>query len=264
MLMKNLVLSSFVLVATSQAMGCILVSDDDDTGAVQVRWETLTANYAPDRSDYVEQLADCPTGATTAIIYALPEGQSDEPYEDWVDCGDQEGTAADLPAGRYFVWVRLTDDTRVMRFAESESVIVDLTDGETETTSTLPILVDYAYYTAAWTILDTDGSTELSCEDAAATAVTIDITDNEGGGDPYSVEHACDDDLAGTAVASAPVPIRGDYTLQLSLMDDEGAIGESAAITADEAGELEWGNQYKPLDVDADGVADVVDLTLFD
>jgi len=244
MLMKKLVWSSFVLAATSQAMGCILVSDDDDTGSVSVSWSPLTVD-----SNGNEVAATCPEGATTAIIYALPDGSSD-PYEDWVDCGDGAGTARDLPEGPYQVWVRLTDSTRVNRFAESGSALVDVVAGETSTVPRLDIFVDHAFYTVAWRLLG--GGVEAGCANVVGAGdVAIDATD--GGGGLYDHLVPCEDGQGGFEAATKPLPINDNYTVSVQLMNAENSAAISEAAVVSDTETLSYGNQFSSL-----GTVDVV------
>lgn len=238
--MNKLLVSALMLVATSQAIGCILVSDDDDTGSASVTWATLTAG-----EDSVARPAACPAGATSAVIFALPSGET-EPFEDRYLCADGAGTVSDLPAGTYTVWVRLTDNSLVTRYAESSSQIVNVVAGSTATVPEYDIFVDHAFYTVDWD-LSVNGSSATCSQISNAGDVAIDATD--GGGSLYDNEVPCTAGQGGTLATTAPLPIGSAYTISVSLLHVEtgAAIGTAPAIPSAEAGILEYGNEYSDL-----------------
>jgi len=165
--MKKLVLAALLVGCISQAAGCIIVSGDDDTGNANVAWNLRSFNDATGQVT----TSQCPAGANRAIIYALPEGQSADPYEDRYFCTDGAGTAADLPVGRYTIWVRLTDDAYVNRYAESASQIVDIVKGGTAVVPAYDIQTDHAYYQLGWT-LHPGGGAAVPCSSVQARTVS--------------------------------------------------------------------------------------------
>lgn len=248
--MKKLVLSALLLGVLSQAAGCIIVSGDDSTGSANVAWNLRSFN------DSTGQVitAGCPAGANRAVIYALPEGQAADPYEDRYFCSDGAGTAADLPVGRYTMWVRLTDDAYVNRFAESASQIVDITKGGSAIVPAYDIQVDHAYYQLSWS-LHPGGGAAVPCS-SVATENGVSIMASDAGGGPFLETLVdCEEGLAPLSTISRPLPSAlgngRQYTIDVTLLNQQdqviGTIPTPILPSVDRA--LDYGNKFVDLGI---------------
>ena len=245
--MKKLVLSALLLGVLSQAAGCIIVSGDDSTGSANVAWNLRSFN------DSTGQVitAGCPAGANRAVIYALPEGQAADPYEDRYFCSDGAGTAADLPVGRYTMWVRLTDDAYVNRFAESASQIVDITKGGSAIVPAYDIQVDHAYYQLSWS-LHPGGGAAVPCS-SVSTENGVSIMAMDAAGGPYLETLVdCEEGLAPLSTISRPLPSGlgngRQYVLSIDLLNQQDisiGMAPNVAPSADRA--LDYGNKFVNL-----------------
>lgn len=160
-----------VLGAASLAAGCPSGGDDDvpltpdapmvdagpTVGDARVTWNLLSADQNGNPIP-----AGCPAGATSAIVYSLPEGSPpQDAYIDKYDCAALVGTAESLPPGRYLIWVRLTSFDETVLYAESGTRLADIAAGAL-TPVTHDIFVDHAFYTVDWT-LSTPGGSQVAC-----------------------------------------------------------------------------------------------------
>jgi len=242
--MKNLILSALVIGAASQAAGCIIVSDDDNTGDAQVTWDLLSADQNGNPI-----AAGCPSGATSAVIYALPDGApAGDAYIDKYDCAAGGGLAADLPEGRYLVWVRLTDTSESTLFAESGSLVTDILTGST-TPVNHDIFVDHAFYQVGWTLTAQAGG-GLNCsqvvgEDGVSMAASF------GGGGLIDTVVDCEAGLAPLTTITDPLPSSlsgAQYTMAISLLNAaQQSIGDAPTIAASPDRALDYGNEYQSL-----------------
>lgn len=208
-------------------------------GNVMIGWNTLTAD-----AEQTSVPTACPDEATTAVIFLLLEGEG-TPLEDFTACADGARLAADVPPGRYTVWIRLTDDSRTTRFAESVSQIVDVVAGQNTTVPTYDIFVDRAFYVVSWTLIA--GAESANCDQISGGGnIAIDASDD--GATLFDVEVPCASGMSGGQAASAPLPIGEAYAISISLLNREGlSIGTAQAIPAVTAGTLEYGNELKRL-----------------
>lgn len=242
--MKNLVLSALLIAAVSQAAGCIIVGGDDDTGAVNTSW-TLTSADANGNAI----AAVCPVGATSAIIYSLAVGAPvGDAYIDKYLCGDGGGQAADLPAGDYYVWVRLTDTSETIRYAESGSQIVHVSAGGAAS-APFSIMVDHAYYLVGWALVPPGGGSLACSQVVGENGVSITATD--GGGALLDTVVDCEVGEGGLQTYSRPLPSSlsgAQYTIAISLLDaNDNSIGDAPTIPASAANSLDYGNEYQDL-----------------
>jgi hypothetical protein len=245
--MYRLIASTLIAFAVSLAAGCGSDSDPDPGGgSISVTWSMLTADAAGDAV-----ATDCPADATSAIVYALPEGQTGDPFEDTFLCGDRGGSVAGLPEGRYTVWVRLTDAALVTRFAESSSQIIDVLDGQDVPVPQFDIFVDHGFYTLGWNLRPPGSSGPVSCASiAGASSVSIVVTD--GGGALLDTFVDCEEGVAPASVITRPLPsgvgTSPSYTLQVALLDQlDGTIADAAPLTPAETGPLDYGNKVQDL-----------------
>jgi hypothetical protein len=242
--MKKLILSALVIGAASQAAGCIIVSDDDDTGDAQVTWSLLSADQNGNAI-----AAGCPSGATSAIVYALPDGApAGDAYIDKYDCAAGGGRAADLPAGRYLVWVRLTDTSENTLFAESGSLITDIATNAVTPVSH-SIFVDHAFYQLSWR-LNPPGGSNFSCSQVVGEN-GVSIVATTGGGGPLDEIADCESGISPAVHTMLPLPsnLNGQqYTMSITLLNGQDqVIGSAPTIPASADRALDYGNEYEDL-----------------
>jgi hypothetical protein len=162
--MKNLVLTSLIALAASQAAGCIITSGDD-TGEDAV----ISATWAL-RSEASGTEAPCPPGFNTAALYNQPVDANGndvgEPFIDLFDCARKSGTSAPLPPTTYLTWVEITNDNNTSLYAQSLSAYVDVTL-EDKTFNT-QILVDGGYFQLQWDLRGATSNSSLTCAQAGA------------------------------------------------------------------------------------------------
>lgn len=233
--MKNLILSTLIVGAASQAAGCIIVSDDDPTGTAVVNWQPLTADANGD-----PVTTTCPTGATTAIIFAQPVGSSEsDSYLDKYDCSDISGVANDLPVGDYDVFVRLTDTPENITFAESGQTRIAVVEGGA-TPVNAAMYVDHAFYALDWTLTAQAGGA-LNCSQVVGeNGVSIVATASGGSGFIDTIVD-CEAGENGALAFTDPLPLtEAGYTLAVDLLNAaDQSIGTAPAIVA---GALRVGN----------------------
>src|SRR5690348_8803154 len=92
---------------------------DERPATMNVTWNLVNAGNP----------ASCPSGATSASIYAQPDGNV-QPYVDIYDCSAGAGSSMNLPPGHYLFWVELTDTSGATLYAESESFGETLVGGD--------------------------------------------------------------------------------------------------------------------------------------
>lgn len=248
--MKKLILSALVIGAATQAAGCIIVTDDDHTGDAQVTWDLLSADQNGNPI-----AAGCPSGATTAVVYALPDGApAGDAYIDKYDCVAGAGRAADLPEGRYLVWVRLTDTSENTLFAESGSLITDIVDGGV-TPVNHDIFVDHAFYQLSWTLTPTAGGSVNCSQVVGEDGVSI-LATNSGGGFIDTIVD-CEEGYGTNSTITDPLPSNlagAQYTIAVSLLNAaQQSIGDAPTIPASLDRALDYGNEYQDL-----GTVDIV------
>ena len=248
--MKNLVLSALVLAAVSQAAGCIIVSDDEDTGNANVSWRLLSTDAAdPNGADIP---GACPEGATRAVIYAQA-ASGGAPFEDRWLCNDLAGFAEKLPADRYTMWVRLTDESFTTRYAETASQIVDVPAGGTVTVPTYDLYVDRAFYVVGWNLRDDVGAA-IPCSNVDGEN-GVSITATDAGGGLWNVDVDCEEGLAPSQTVTEPIPSSlagpgAQYTVAVSLLNAQNqSIGDAPAITPSPDRALNYGGEYQDLGI---------------
>lgn len=242
--MKTTILTALLIGAASQAAGCIIVSDDSNTGDAQVTWDLLSADVNGNPI-----AAGCPAGATTATIFALLEGApAGDAYVDKYDCLAGAGTAAELPEGRYLVWVRLTDTSEATLFAESGSLITSIVSGSV-TPVNHDIFVDHAFYQIGWTL--TRGSA-ISC--AQATGENgVSLLATHTGGSFIDTVVDCESGEGGLQTLTDPLPSTlagSQYTMAVALINATNqSIGDAPTIAATPDLQLDYGNKYVDLGI---------------
>lgn len=244
--MKSFIFTALLIGAASQAAGCIIVDDDEDTGNINVTWDTVTADA---NGNPVQ--ANCPAGASSAIIYSLLEGApAGDAYIDKYNCGDFAGTAADLPSGRYTVWVRLTDTSEATRFAESAAQVIDVPVGGS-TSADFQIFNDHAFYLAGWNLRPNGGAAIPCSQVAGENGVSITATDSGGALLDTTVD--CEEGLAPLQTITRPLPSSlsgAQYSIVFSLLNaQDQSIGDSQTLTPSPERSLDYGNEYQDLGI---------------
>jgi hypothetical protein len=241
--MKRLILSALVLGAATQAAGCIIVSDDDPVGDAQVTWDLLSADQNGNPI-----AAGCPQGATTATVFSLLEGADlSDSYIDKFDCVAGAGTAADLPTGRYQIWVRLTDTSESLLYAESGSLLADIADG-LSTPVNHDIYVDHGFFTMSWQLLTPGGGRAACGQVNGEDGVSI-LASTSGGGMIDTVVDCESGDDPAIAITD-PLPIGVDYTLSVALLNaQQVSIGTSDTIPPNPDRAIDYGNEFADLGV---------------
>ena len=181
--------------------------------------------------------ASCPAGADTAIVYALPDGDTNaaDADKDLFNCTDGAGTTAGHIAGTYDVWVAITDHTGAQLFAQSNAQKLDVTDGST-------VDADYSFQvnrgtvSAAWTLKGVQSGSALDCTTAGVAAVEMD--NMIGTNTPISDQFNCSPQQN----TSDPLPI-GTYQVALQAVDSSTPpVGLGPATVAGTA-DIQYGNQ---------------------
>jgi hypothetical protein len=245
--MKNLILSALVIGAASQAAGCIIVADDDDTGDAQVTWDLLSADAQGNTI-----AAGCPAGADTAKIFALLDGaQVGDAFIDKHDCADGGGFASDLPEGQYLIWVQLTDFAENTIFAESGSLITNIVAGAT-TPVDHSIYVDHGFYSLSWTLDPPGAPNNFNCSQIVGER-GVSIVASTGGGGPLDEIADCEAGLSPAIHTMLPLPsnLSGQqYTMSVTLIDTAtppNVLGVAPTIPGSPDTALYYGNEFVDL-----------------
>ena len=223
----------------------ITADGPDEDGALNVTWDLRSTNAQRD-----EISAPCPAGATHAVIFSLPTGGS-TPYEDRWPCGDGAGTASDLPAGEYQVWVRLSDGSGQTRYAESESRTVTVTAGGTATVPPFRIFVDRGFYRVGWTLRNA-GGTAVTCGSVAG-LTQVSILATGAGANAWETLVPCAQGLAPALAITVPMPSEltaggAQYAIAIDLLNAQGqSIASATPIAPSPARALDYGNEIEDL-----------------
>jgi hypothetical protein len=147
--MKNLVLSAAILGAASLATACTSL------GTVSATWELQDWNDSTKSAT----AAQCPAGGDTAIVYALPAGDTNmaDADKDLFNCTSGGGITAGHIAGSYNVWVDITSHDGATLFARSDVKAVNVADAKTSPVD-FQFQVNRGYITGAWTLTHSTGA----------------------------------------------------------------------------------------------------------
>lgn len=235
--MKNLVLSALLFAGLTQTAGCIIESNGDGTGDIDVAWSLRSSDAA---GNVITSM--CPAGADTVVVYAQRDIDA-QPFSDKFFCNAGGGVATSLEPGQYVVWIQITDTNSVVKYAESAGYLVNVVDGAT-TPLDLDIFTDRAFFQASWQLTGAANSCAAASADKMSILATV-----TGGADGFDDDTArCVDGEAGKSILTqTPVPIGTTYTVVVAALDTTGAsIGDSAALTNRV---LDYGNKYDDLGV---------------
>ena len=247
--MKNLVLSTLIAAGASLAAGCIISGDDGTTtgrGGIEASWDLKSVDA---QGNTIQ--AGCPAGATTAEVFALPLGADPSAaFSDKYDCIDPSGRLADLEAGVYTSWVRFTDTSGAMLFAESASQQVTVGAGNVIPVG-FDVFIDHGFFIVGWNLtgaanrcsaVQNNGVSILATIGGGATGFETLVDCTEGEGVP-TISEPIPSSLTGTA----------RYTVAVSLLRSNGAtppvlqsIGD-APVQANKS--LDYGNELENLGV---------------
>jgi hypothetical protein len=236
-----------VIGAVSQAAGCIIVTDDDTTGDAEVTWDLVSADANGNTIP-----AGCPVGADTAKIFALLDGAPvSDAYVDKHDCADLGGYAADLPDGRYLIWVQLTNFQETTVYAESGSLEATIVAGAT-TPVDHTIYVDHGFYSLSWTLDPPGAPNNFNCSQIVGER-GVSIVATTGGGGPLDEIADCEAGLSPAIHTMLPLPsnLNGQqYTMSVSLIDSAtppNVLGVAPTIPGSPDTALYYGNQFVDL-----------------
>jgi hypothetical protein len=238
--MRIFVWLALVLPVATHIAGC----SDSGPGKVAVTWVTLTA--ATDGSPIA---TSCPAGATSAVIFATPEGSAEPSNELQVRCGDEEAVIGGLAVGRYTIAVRLTDGAGTTRYAESTGQIIDVAEVGTATSEQFQIYVDHGFYELSRNLRPPGSAGPVSCADALVDGEGVVIRVTDAGGEVYETFLVCEDGLAPNITMTRPIPSgAAAYSIDVTVEDVFGSVKASAeTILPSEAGPLEYGNMVQDL-----------------
>ncbi len=214
-----------------------------DPGNLSLTWLPLTADAQGNGV-----ATPCPSGVTTAVVYVLPEGQTDNPTEHLALCDDRQIVIRDIAAGRYQVWMRLTDSQRVTRYAESTTRLTDIIVGETATQD-FPIFVDHGFFQLSWNLRPPGSVGPVSCASITGQG-GVAITVSDTGGGVFETVLDCEEGLAPNFVLTRPIPAGSSvtaspaYSIVVTLLDNTASeIACSATLSTNDVGSLDYGNK---------------------
>jgi hypothetical protein len=199
----------------------------DETGSIAATWQLQDDGT----------LVDCPAGATTAAVHSLLDGDTDD-YIDLFNCSALTGTANDLPAGDYQVWIDLTDDTGVTLYAQSESKAITVIGGETAE-RTFAIDVANGFVDVSWSLVASGGG-QVTCAASGGNSTSVLSTQTDTN-TAFDDIYQCTDGEAPARVTTGALPL-GPYATQLSLLGDgDVVLGQSEIVqfSIDHGTELE-------------------------
>jgi hypothetical protein len=240
--MKKLVFAALLLGGLSQATGCIIVSDDDDTvdsSTFLVEWNLETALASPPGA-----ITCADAGVDTIRTVSEPTGGAQ--IIDLFDCTDGVHETAPLPLGDYLVWTDAVDSTNgdllVAQSFSQEETLFDANPVGVD--FTFP--VDAGYLALTWTLTeDTTPPTALTCADVGGDGVSVLATEVGGSSTGYDEIFACTDGSSGQISFDqrTALPIM-DYTVVVSLLDDQdNVLGMSEARSVG----IDFGNELEDL-----------------
>lgn len=228
--MKKLVLVALTAMVAMAASGCIITSGDD-TGDDDGDFATVTAKWSIKNLATNDNTLPCPPGTNTAALYNQAIDDAGDPVGspaiDLFNCSDFQGAATDLLPDVYQSWVELTNGSGGTVYAKSLSAIVDVVsvDKTFETT----ILEDGGYFMLDWTLHAAQGAAELSCSQAGANNVSLDLTlqGTGPGTDPIAVDLPC---APGYGVSQGLQ--EGQYTVSITATDADGPVGPAVNMAS--------------------------------
>jgi hypothetical protein len=179
--MKKLVFAALVLGGLMQATGCVISSDDDDTGVFHAQW-TLIGRYAADPETPSDTVLTCDdAGVASIAVHSLPSSGLDcdpnfagNECVDVFDCIDGNGHTAPLFADTYTVWMEaldINDDPIAISFSSPETALGGGDDIEMD----MSWPVDAGNFSLTWTLIDA-ASNPQTCADVGSGGVEVTTT----------------------------------------------------------------------------------------
>ena len=230
--MKHLVSLAFVLAASSQLAGCIIVDDsgDDVSTRLDVTWQLKSGNTN----------ATCRPDTAAATLWVCPGDCTNlnDAKGDVFTCTAGGGSvpaggdpALAYPPGRYAAWMEFSTNSKQV-YAKSFSQTVNLDAGGL-TTARFDVQVDHGFFDMAWML--TKGAQVLPCPSSSS---RVGLIVNATGVDTVDSQWACADG----AGRSNPVPNSAQgFVWKADLLDS------SAASKDFNASPFAFGNEAKDL-----------------
>jgi hypothetical protein len=232
--MKKLVLFSFIVALASQAIGCVISSDNGNGGG----GGTITAHW--DIKSISGANVGCPAGFDTAALYSqqVDAGFNNvgPPVIDLFDCTAFTAISAPLNATTYYSWIQIESHDGSTVYASTVEAFVDLTTADA--TFSASILSDGGYFQMAWQL--TVGGAPSSCA-ANADITGVEAISTEVGNPSNAVSDIfhCGDHYGVTGGLPA-----GSYTISVDAFNSS----MQAVGTADpKSGSIQTQNQVTNL-----------------
>lgn len=209
--MKKLVFGSLFALAASQLVACVA---SDDTARITVGWEF---------KEFPNTTTSCPAGFPTIAHYNQPLDEITlapvgQPIIDLYDCVDGSNFTDSLPPTTIQSWVESTDDSGASVYAQSTSVILDIS--AQNQAFDVAIFHDAGYFQFGWDLVAASNGAPVSCAQAGADGVEI-ISTITGTTDAVTDQFNCEDGGAITAALLA-----GTYEVSIdAFQDGAGALG---------------------------------------
>jgi hypothetical protein len=215
--MKNLVFASLLLVGLSQATGCIISSDDDDTGVVHAEWNLIERLATDPPADNAISCADA--GVVSIAVHSLPDSGLDcDPNFggteciDLFDCVDLNGATLPIFSDSYTVWVDALDaNDNLIAESFSQSAVVS-GGGDTHLSFAFP--VDVGNFDLTWTLINDLNETE-TCASVGSGGISVLATPVLNQTTFTDNIFACED-AGGRAVDN----LLGDTTVVVTILDN--------------------------------------------
>jgi hypothetical protein len=226
--MNKLLLAS-VLIAVSQAAGCIIeASNDYDDGGDVIEVASISARWSL-RNMTDGATTACPTGFDTVqlIAQAIDENGDPvfEPAVDLFDCNARSGLATDLVPDVYQVWIEVRSRDLNRLYAQSLSQILDLRAEDQRFTT--EVLNDGGYFQLSWDLIGKTSNRPVQCSQAGGISTIETISTSIADATrAYEDAFACED---GFAVSGGL--LEGAYTISLDAFAGDKPVGKATTLT---------------------------------
>lgn len=195
----------------SSGDGCSATCTSEGGGGAQI-----TAAWT--FRDFPDTVTACPAGFNTIAHYNQlldANGQaSGQPVIDLYDCVDNTNFTDALTPGVYQSWLESTDDSGANVYAQSTSVILDVTTQDASFEAA--IFNDAGYFAFGWSLVASSNGSPVTCAQAQADGVEI-ISTVTNGTAGVTDQFNCEDGFGVTAALLA-----GSYTVSIDAFQDGG------------------------------------------